>query len=193
MRIPSEQKILMQAKMYAARHPVTMPAAWEKEYAKLNQKHVRLSEKFFEFTKDCPSFMGRESSHKCTCKEKEGYEEVFGELNASAEVINAMYGEKAALERALYNNFLYMLRVTKENKNGEKQMITKTTVGFVVQNFDDDGKFINQAFIAGDQVDWENEEGDPIEEPANVEYIPFEMKQPESEEAECMPLGDRRE
>lgn len=72
-------------------------------------------------------------------------------------------------------------------------MIAKTTVGFVVQNFDDDGKCISQSFIAGDQVDWEDENGDPIDEPDNVEYFPFEMKQPEDNAEENMPLGDRRE
>lgn len=116
MRIPSEQKILMQAKAYAASHPIIMSAEWEETYAKLNQKHTQLSKKFDEFTKDCPAYMGRESISKCTCKQKEGYTEVFGKLNASAEMINAMYGEKATLERALYNNFLHMLRVTKEAK-----------------------------------------------------------------------------
>lgn len=50
----------------------------------------------------------------------------------------------------------------------------KFTSGYVVQIFDDAGKCIDQHFIAGDQVEWEDEEGDPCEAPEH-EYQPFEM------------------
>lgn len=55
---------------------------------------------------------------------------------------------------------------------------TKTTVGFVAQTFKKNGKgrFIctHQEFIAGDQCDYENAEGNPIE-PPDHEYQPYNM------------------
>ena len=42
-------------------------------------------------------------------------------------------------------------------------MIKKITVGFVVQQFENDGTFISQEFIAGDQVDYEDEDGESID------------------------------
>ena len=42
--------------------------------------------------------------------------------------------------------------------------INKITTGFVVQVFDTDlGRFISQEFVAGDQVDYEDEDGDPVD------------------------------
>ena len=58
-------------------------------------------------------------------------------------------------------------------------MLRKITVGFVIQEFDENGKCRSQTFVAGDQVDWEDEMGDPADPPEGVEYFPFEMKQPE--------------
>jgi len=55
---------------------------------------------------------------------------------------------------------------------------TKITVGFVTQAFkkDDKGKFVctHQEFIAGDQCDYEDAEGNPIEPPGH-EYQPYNM------------------
>jgi hypothetical protein len=55
---------------------------------------------------------------------------------------------------------------------------TKTTVGFVTQTFKKKGKgrFIctHQEFIAGDQCDYEDAEGNPIE-PPDHEYQPYNM------------------
>lgn len=55
---------------------------------------------------------------------------------------------------------------------------TKITVGFVVQTFkkNDKGKFVctRQEFIAGDQCDYEDAEGNPIE-PPDHEYQPYDM------------------
>ena len=42
-------------------------------------------------------------------------------------------------------------------------MVKKITVGFMIQEFTDEGVFIRQEFICGDQVDYENEEGESIE------------------------------
>lgn len=52
----------------------------------------------------------------------------------------------------------------------------KITTGFVIQTFQD-GKCVEQEFVAGDQVEWENEAGEPIKPPEH-EYAPFEMIQP---------------
>jgi len=58
----------------------------------------------------------------------------------------------------------------------------KITHGFVLQKFDQLGECIGQSFTAGDEVDYETEDGDAI----NVmdmplggdEYQPFDMVQP---------------
>jgi hypothetical protein len=55
---------------------------------------------------------------------------------------------------------------------------TKVTVGFVAQTFEknDEGRFVctHQEFIAGDQCDYEDAEGNPIEPPEH-EYQPYNM------------------
>jgi len=55
---------------------------------------------------------------------------------------------------------------------------TKITVGFVVQAFekDDKGNFVctKQEFIAGDQYDYEDAQGNPID-PADHQYQPYNM------------------
>jgi len=55
---------------------------------------------------------------------------------------------------------------------------TKITVGFVTQTFekDDKGRFIctKQEFVAGDQVDYEDGQGNSIE-PPDYEYQPYNM------------------
>jgi hypothetical protein len=56
-------------------------------------------------------------------------------------------------------------------------IVNKITTGFVVQKFDTETRqFVCQEFIAGDQVDVENEHGEPVE--SFDKYLPFEMKQP---------------
>jgi hypothetical protein len=63
-------------------------------------------------------------------------------------------------------------------------MLKKITIGFVVQEFDDKGRCLSQEFVAGDQVDWENEDGEAIEiedQPDRDElYYSFEMVQPDT-------------
>lgn len=56
-------------------------------------------------------------------------------------------------------------------------MKKKTTYGFVTQTFNDDGTLRSQDFTAGDQVEWEDKNGDACDEQDNA-YAPFEMKQP---------------
>ena len=56
---------------------------------------------------------------------------------------------------------------------------SKITTGFVVQTFDDDGNPESQEFVAGDQCDYENEFGEPIDSPANENYLSYDMVQPQ--------------
>jgi len=73
-----------------------------------------------------------------------------------------------------------------ENQRQFEAIYHKITTGFVTQTFgiDEDGKFscTEQSFTAGDEVDRENEFGDPIEIDTTKEnYQPFEMVQPNTE------------
>lgn len=61
--------------------------------------------------------------------------------------------------------------------------IRKITTGFVVQSFDQTGKFLGQEFVCGDDCAYEDENGetlipddDEFEEPG---YEPYEMVQPD--------------
>ena len=59
----------------------------------------------------------------------------------------------------------------------------KITVGFVVQNFQKNGKgefvCVSQEFVAGDQVDYEDEEGNSVDvDTSKEEYQPYHMIQP---------------
>jgi len=64
-------------------------------------------------------------------------------------------------------------------------MMTKITVGFVIQDYNEDGICTSAEFVAGDQVDWENDEGNPVDEPSHT-YFPFEMVQP-NDQGETQP------
>ena len=63
----------------------------------------------------------------------------------------------------------------------------KITIGFVIQEFSQqDDKFIciEQSFEAGEQVDRENKDGDPVDIDIEQEvYQAFDMKQPNPETA----------
>lgn len=62
-------------------------------------------------------------------------------------------------------------------------LYNKVTIGFVVQTFDDWGNCLKQEFIAGDDVQYELEDGTEINSEnmpfGGNEYFPFEMVQPE--------------
>jgi len=58
----------------------------------------------------------------------------------------------------------------------------KVTVGFVVQQFDKEGNPLSQEFVAGDEVSYEDAYGEPVDK-KEKEYLPFDMVQPEDEEA----------
>lgn len=64
-------------------------------------------------------------------------------------------------------------------------IVRKITTGFVVQQFDaDTGRCVSQEFVAGEQVEWEDRQGNAISDGdfgIDVEglYHPLEMKQPE--------------
>jgi len=60
--------------------------------------------------------------------------------------------------------------------------VRKITTGFVVQTFDDTGEPINQEFVAGDQVEWLDDDENIIEEVDPVPYLPFNMIQPNLED-----------
>lgn len=51
----------------------------------------------------------------------------------------------------------------------------KVTHGCVVQTFDDKGDCIGQEFTAGDPVEWEDDQGSPIDCPDDSWYHPFDM------------------
>ena len=56
----------------------------------------------------------------------------------------------------------------------------KITTGFVIQTYDGT-KCIASEFVAGDNVEYENENGDPIDmNKDQEEYFGFDMVQPES-------------
>ena len=66
-------------------------------------------------------------------------------------------------------------------------IIKKITDGYVIQSFDTDKQeWINQRFVAGDQTDYESENGkiyfhdflDKIIERSTEPYLPFDMVQP---------------
>jgi hypothetical protein len=59
-------------------------------------------------------------------------------------------------------------------------IVKKITVGFVVQKFDTKTKkFVSQEFVAGDEVTFEDEHWEILDDNEIEEYLPFEMVQPE--------------
>jgi len=57
-------------------------------------------------------------------------------------------------------------------------IVKKITVGFVVQVYDTEtNKYTSQEFVAGDQVDFEDEYGKAVD--SISAYLPFEMVQPQ--------------
>ncbi len=60
-------------------------------------------------------------------------------------------------------------------------IINKITAGFVIQAFDTEKKkFSHQCFVAGDQVNYEDKEGNPMdaEEMSKVNFGPYAEKEP---------------
>ena len=63
-------------------------------------------------------------------------------------------------------------------------IVSKITTGFVVQKFSTvTGKFISQEFVAGDQCDYEDDNGNAVdsnllEVDGKEVYLPFNMEQP---------------
>ena len=63
-------------------------------------------------------------------------------------------------------------------------LVNKVTAGFVVQVFDTElGRFVSQEFVAGDQTDYEDKDGNAVESKVlEVDgmqaYLPFDMVQP---------------
>lgn len=58
-------------------------------------------------------------------------------------------------------------------------LLKKITHGFVIQVWDvETGKFLRQEFIAGDDVVYENENGEVVDE-TEPNYEPYSMVQPD--------------
>ncbi len=58
-------------------------------------------------------------------------------------------------------------------------IINKITTGFVIQQFDTEkNQFVSQNFTAG-EVEYENQNGEPVDAPNNEPYLSFDMVQPE--------------
>lgn len=58
-------------------------------------------------------------------------------------------------------------------------LVNKITTGFVIQTYNTQtNKCIRQEFVAGDQVEWEDEDGTPIIGPADedvdIEILPYQ-------------------
>ena len=50
-------------------------------------------------------------------------------------------------------------------------MFTKVIYGFVVQSYDDDGEFMGQDFVGNDDYQYEDEQGEPMDEVPNHEEV----------------------
>ena len=64
-------------------------------------------------------------------------------------------------------------------------IVKKITYGFVVQEFDEETeKFVSQEFVAGDQVEHEDEDGNQVDDltASSIPYLEFDMVQPVYEE-----------
>lgn len=59
-------------------------------------------------------------------------------------------------------------------------LVNKITIGYVIQVFDTEKKqFLWQDFVAGDQCDYEDQDGNPTDnEDVRKAYLPFDMVQP---------------
>jgi len=63
-------------------------------------------------------------------------------------------------------------------------LVKKITTGFVIQTFDTDkGRFVSQEFVAGEQVDYEDTDGEAVDSDllkvkGKDAYQPFDMVQP---------------
>ena len=66
-------------------------------------------------------------------------------------------------------------------------IVQKITSGFVIQQFDTElNCFVSQEFVAGDDCDYEDEEGEAVDcedvMPSPEPYLSFDMVQPEENE-----------
>ena len=59
-------------------------------------------------------------------------------------------------------------------------IVKKITTGFVIQSFDTKtNKFVASEFVAGDECDFENEDGEVVDSSLlDNKYLPFDMVQP---------------
>ena len=76
-------------------------------------------------------------------------------------------------------------------------ILNKITTGFVIQRFDTETKqFVDQEFVASDDVSFENEYGEPVgselfcDENGDELYLPFNMANPADKDT-VIPVTDR--
>jgi hypothetical protein len=89
-----------------------------------------------------------------------------------------------------------------DKRKNNNMIIKKITPGFVTQTFDTTSmEYVSQNFIAGDQVDYENEKGTPLDQIEAAElgmefddgsepYLPFDMLQPNEIKFAAAQLGN---
>lgn len=89
----------------------------------------------------------------------------------------------------LRQSYISGLRVCLTNNPesvGEKMLVNKVTVGYVIQTYDTNlNRFVSQEFIAGDECEYTSKRGRPLtqgEIPEKLEeaYLPYDMRQPTS-------------
>lgn len=58
-------------------------------------------------------------------------------------------------------------------------IVRKITYGFVIQTYDtQDQEFVSQEFVEGDQCEYEDINGNPVDCDLIDDYLPFDMVQP---------------
>jgi hypothetical protein len=55
----------------------------------------------------------------------------------------------------------------------------KITTGFVIQTWEETGKYVGQEFVAGDECVYENDMGEVIELDEDPDYETYDMVQPD--------------
>ena len=79
----------------------------------------------------------------------------------------------------------------KQNKSVAPKKLVKVTSGYVIQTLDvKKNEFVEQQFIVGDDVQWEDGFGNPIDCPENDPYLPFEMIQPQQMGDVCYGIAE---
>ena len=74
------------------------------------------------------------------------------------------------------------LKIDERNTDANTMIINKITTGYVIQTYNTDtGKCESQEFVAGDECEYETEDGgnfDVDSSETELEYQPYNMEQP---------------